>query len=347
MGKVFSDTLIFGLKLYLGKKMKKRLLSGMRPTGPLHLGHLVGALGNWVRLQDEYECFFMVADWHAHMSEYERPQDLKKYTLDNVIDWISCGIDPKGSALFVQSHLAEHSQLHLILSNITPLGWLERCPTYKEQLREIRTRNLHTYGFLGYPVLQSADILLYKANVVPVGEDQLAHLELTREIVRRLEHMYKKKLLVEPKAMLTKNPRLLGIDRRKMSKSYNNFIALGDNADTVREKVSRMITDPKRIKKTDPGHPKVCNVFSYYKTFAPKLENEVCKDCTNARIGCTECKRKLADILNNVLDPIRKKRKELTLHKSTVEDILKEGAKVACKVAGQTLSEVKALIGLY
>ncbi len=327
--------------------MRKRLLSGMRPTGPLHLGHLVGALSNWANLQDKYECYFMVADWHAHMSEYERPQDLKKYTIDNVIDWISCGVNPQKSVLFVQSHIKEHVELHLLLSNITPLGWLERCPTYKEQLRELKTRNLHTYGFLGYPVLQSADILAYKADVVPVGEDQLAHLELTREILRRFQHIYKKKVFPEPKGILTKSSRLLGVDNRKMSKSYDNFIALSDTPDELAKKAAQMITDPQRIKRSDPGHPKVCNVFSYFKTFAPEMEKDLCRDCIHARIGCTECKKKLAGVLNKVLAPIRQKRKELNKDKTKIEDILKTGAKKAKKVAGETLSEVKKLIGLY
>lgn len=327
--------------------MKKRLLSGMRPTGPLHLGHLVGALGNWVSLQDKYECFFMVADWHAHMGEYEQANQISRYTFDNVIDWISCGINPKKSTIFVQSHVEEHAQLHIILSNITPLGWLERCPTYKEQLREIKARNLHTYGFLGYPVLQAADIVAYKANVVPVGEDQLAHLELTREIVRRFKHIYKKEIFTEPQAILTEVPRLLGIDNRKMSKSYNNFIALSDSPDVVVKKTAKMITDPKRIKKTDPGHPEVCNVFSYYKIFAPKIKEEIYHDCASADIGCTECKQKLSGVLNEILDPIRQRRKELTKDKSAVEDILKEGAIEAKAVSSVTLSKVKKAVGLY
>ena len=327
--------------------MKKRLLSGMRPTGPLHLGHLVGALKNWAALQNKYECFFMVADWHAHMSEYENPHDLKKYTLDNVIDWVACGLDPQRCTLFVQSHVEEHTQLHLLLSNITPLGWLERCPTYKEQLREVKTRDLHTYGFLGYPVLQAADILIYRAHVVPVGQDQLAHLELTREIARRFHHIYKKKIFPEPEAILAQTPKLLGIDNRKMSKSYNNYIALSDSVEVVRKKCAQMITDPQRIKKSDPGHPKICNVFFYYKTFKPEIEKELYHWCTNAKLGCTECKRRLAQELNEVLAPIRQKREELSRNKSKVEDILNHGAKKAKKVASQTLAEVKKLIGLY
>lgn len=327
--------------------MKKRLLSGMRPTGPLHLGHLVGALRNWAKLQNKYDCFFMVADWHAHMSEYESPGEIRRYTLDNVIDWISCGLDPEKSTLFVQSHIKEHTELHLIFSNITPLGWLERCPTYKEQLRELAWRDLHTYGFLGYPVLQAADILIYKAYVVPVGQDQLSHLEITREILRRFQHIYKKSIFPQPQALLTQTPKLLGIDNRKMSKSYNNFIALSDSPDNVCRKTARMITDPQRIKKSDPGHPEICNVFSYFKTFKPEMEKEVYHWCSRAIAGCTECKRKLASVLNEVLAPIRQKRQELIRNKSRLKDILREGKEKASGVASNTLAEVKKLIGLY
>ncbi|UCB57462.1 MAG: tryptophan--tRNA ligase, partial [Candidatus Omnitrophota bacterium] len=327
--------------------MRKRLLSGMRPTGPLHLGHLVGALKNWVLLQDEYDCFFMIADWHAHMSEYERPADIRKYTLDNAIDWLSCGIDARKSTIFAQSQVEEHAQLHIILSNITPLGWLERCPTYKEQLREIKTRDLHTYGFLGYPVLQAADILIYKASAVPVGQDQLAHLELTREIVRRFQHIYKKKVFPEPRSILTQTPKLLGIDNRKMSKSYNNFIALSDSQVEVRRKCAQMFTDPKRIKKSDAGHPKTCNIYAYFKTFRPEIAEEVRQSCAKAEIGCTECKKRLAEVLNEVLEPIRQRREEFVKEKSRIEDILTEGRKKAKKVTLETLAEVKKLVGLY
>ncbi len=327
--------------------MKKRLLSAMRPTGPLHLGHLVGALKNWARLQDKYDCFFMVADWHAHMSEYEWAGEIKKHTLSNVLDWLSCGLDAQKSTLFVQSHIAEHTELHLILSNITPLGWLERCPTYKEQLRELASRDLHTYGFLGYPILQAADILIYKAQAVPVGQDQLAHLELTREIARRFQHIYKKKVFPEPKGILSETPKLLGIDNRKMSKSYNNFIALSDSSDEVRRKTAQMITDPQRIKKSDPGHPEICNVFSYYKTFKPQLEREVRQYCTQAKLGCTECKQRLSVVLNELLAPIRQKREQLSKDSSQVEALLRQGEKKAREIAGETLAEVKELIGFY
>ncbi|MBU1148137.1 MAG: tryptophan--tRNA ligase, partial [Candidatus Omnitrophica bacterium] len=222
--------------------MKRRILSGMRPTGPLHLGHLFGALENWVSLQKEYECFFMVADWHALMSEYEDPEKLPQYTLECVADWIASGLDPKKSTIFIQSHVKEHLDLYMVFSNFVPLGWLERCPTYKEQLRELSTRHLHTYGFLGYPVLQAADILLYKAGAVPVGKDQLPHLELTNDIAAKFNKLYGK-TFDEIKPLLTKIPKLLGVDGRKMSKSYGNFIALGDSEDTIKKKCSQMFTD--------------------------------------------------------------------------------------------------------
>jgi tryptophanyl-tRNA synthetase (EC 6.1.1.2) len=248
--------------------MKKRILSGMRPTGKLHLGHLVGALKNWRELQDEYDCFFMVADWHALMGEYKDPGRLHEYSIDNVVDWISCGIDPDRSTLFIQSRVPEHLELFMVFSCMTPLGWLERCPTYKEQLREVTTREINTYAFLGYPALQAADILLYKASVVPVGEDQLPHVELTREIAKRFAFLMKREVFPEPQAKLTTVPRLLGTDGRKMSKSYDNYIGLGDAPELVRKKVMNMFTDPQRIKRTDPGRPEVCNLHSYYQVFA-------------------------------------------------------------------------------
>jgi tryptophanyl-tRNA synthetase len=325
---------------------KKRILSGMRPTGKLHLGHLVGTLDNWIKLQKEYDCYFMVADWHALMGEYENPSVMSEYAIDNVIDWISCGIDPEKATLFVQSRVNAHLDLFLIFSCFTPLGWLERCPTYKEQLREVTTRDLHTYGFLGYPVLQAADILVYKADKVPVGEDQLPHLELTREISRRFNSLYKKNVLPEPEAILTKAPRLLGLDGRKMSKSYNNAINISDSQDQIQKKVSSMVTDPKRIKLSDPGHPEVCNVNSYYAIFVPEIKEEIDDSCRQAKIGCTECKKKLAEKLNQKLDVFRQKREELSRDKDKIKDILRDGNVKACAVANETLKEVKAAMGL-
>ncbi|MCX5712198.1 MAG: tryptophan--tRNA ligase [Candidatus Omnitrophica bacterium] len=326
--------------------MKKRILSGMRPTGKLHLGHLVGALDNWVSLQDEYECFFMVADWHALMSEYENPQNLKDSIFDNVVDWLACGLDPAKSTIFIQSHVKEHLELDFIFSVITPLGWLERCPTYKEQLREITNRDLSTYGFLGYPVLQAADILLYKANAVPVGEDQLPHLELTREIARKFNHLYKKNTFPEPEALLTKVRRLSGLDGRKMSKSYNNFIALSDDPETIRKKVQTMFTDPQKIKLSDVGHPDKCNLFNYFDLFLPEKAKEITHLCRKAERGCTDCKKELAGVIIDFLAPIQEKRAKYIKNKDKIFDILDSGAKKAASIAAKSMSEVKNIIGL-
>lgn len=326
--------------------MKKRVLSGMRPTGKLHLGHLAGALKNWVELQARYECFYMVADYHAFMSEYENPMDIKENIIECVVDWIACGIDSNKSVIFVQSHVPEHLELDMILSTITPLSWLERCPTYKEQLREIRGRDLATYAFLGYPVLQAADILVYKANAVPVGEDQLPHLELTREIVRRFQHLYKAHIFTEPDAILTESPRLLGIDNRKMSKSYGNTIALSDSPDVILKKVTSMVTDPARIKKEDPGHPQVCSVYSYYKVFFSDFSETVAKECQAARVGCVKDKARLAEYIIEMLRPIQERRKKLLKDKKRVDAILTKGAKRAKNVAEQTLCEVRKAVGL-
>jgi tryptophanyl-tRNA synthetase len=320
---------------------KKKILSGMRPTGKLHLGHLVGTLDNWVALQKEYECFFMVADWHALMGEYEDPQGLGASMIDNVADWLAAGIDPGCSTIFVQSEVKEHLDLHMIFSCLTPLGWLERCPTYKEQLREVSTRDLHTYGFLGYPVLQAADILLYKADVVPVGEDQLPHLELTREIARRFNSLYKNDVFPEPAAKLTTASRLAGLDGRKMSKSYNNTINLSDPADTVRAKVQTMITDPQRVRLADPGHPDVCGVYAYYGVFAPESTAELRTACEKASGGCTECKKRLASILVDKLAPIQQRREAWLKDKQKILDILADGAERARAVARETLTNAR------
>ena len=319
--------------------MKKKILSGMRPTGKLHLGHLLGALDNWVKLQDDYDCFFMVADWHALMGEYENPLVLSESIFDNVADWLSCGIDPKRSVIFIQSQVPGHLELQMILSCFTPLGWLERCPTYKEQLRQVTTRDLNTYGFLGYPVLQAADILLYKAQKVPVGDDQLPHLELTREIARRFNSLYNKDVFPEPEAILTSTPRLPGLDGRKMSKSYNNTINLSDPPELLRRKVLGMTTDPQRIKASDPGHPEVCNVFSYYAEFFPEIKPDIFEKCTRAGIGCVECKKNFAALLIDKLKPIHKKREEFLKDKTLIKGILDAGRQSAGSVAGATLKD--------
>ncbi len=318
----------------------------MRPTGALHLGHLVGALNNWAKLQEEYDCFFMVADWHALMGEYEAPEVISQYSLNNVIDWIAAGIDPNRSTLFIQSQVPEHLDLAMIFGCFVPLGWLERCPTYKEQLREIKTRDLHTYAFLGYPVLQAADILLYKADKVPVGEDQLPHLELTREIGRRFNTLYRCSLFQDPDALLTATPRLLGLDGRKMSKSYDNTINLSDPPEAVTKKVAGMFTDPQRIKLSDPGHPEKCNVHSYYATFAPEMKAQVDDWCRNAKVGCTECKRILAGKLLEQLKPLHEKRRELIGNTKQLTDILEAGREKAHAVASAMLKEVRAAMKL-
>ena len=326
--------------------MKSRILSGMRPTGKLHLGHLVGALDNWVRLQDSYECLFMIADWHALMSEYEQPSVISESILDNLADWLAAGVDPKKSIIFVQSQVNQHLDLYMILSCLTPLGWLERCPTYKEQLRQLSNRNIKTYGFLGYPVLQAADILLYKANKVPVGEDQLPHLELSREIARKFNSLYNKKVFPDPHALLTNLPRLLGLDNRKMSKSFRNTIDLSDDPNIVRKKILGMVTDPKRIKRSDPGHPQECNVFSYYKVFIPAKKSAVDDWCKNAQKGCTDCKSILAEDLIDRLKRHQEKRKSWINDQVGLKHILQHGRQRACDIATQTIEEVRNIIGV-
>jgi len=318
----------------------------MRPTGKLHIGHWVGALSNWVKMQDDHHCFFMVADWHAVMSEYKSPSAIKGFILDNVADWLSWGVDPQKACVFVQSDVAAHLELFMILSFITPLGWLSRCPTFKEQLQQLKEKDVNTYAFLGYPALQTADIALYNASVVPVGDDQLAHLELSREVIRRFNSLYKKDVLTEPQPKLTKASRLLGLDGRKMSKSYNNFIALDENEKSLNEKVLSMITDPQRIKKTDPGHPDICNVHAYYAVFFPEIIPEVDNWCVNAQKGCRECKTILAGKLEAMIAPRRERKEELLKNQAMLEDILRDGAKKANTVAQKTLHDVKAAMGL-
>ncbi|HNV24341.1 MAG TPA: tryptophan--tRNA ligase, partial [Candidatus Omnitrophota bacterium] len=309
--------------------MRKRIFSGMRPTGKLHLGHLVGALSNWVKLQEAYDCVFGIVDWHALMGEYENSKAITENIYEMALDWLASGIDPKKSIVFIQSHVPEHLELNMIFSCLTPLGWLERNPTYKEQLREITTRDLQTYGFLGYPVLQAADILLYKADAVPIGEDQLPHIELTREIGRRFNHIFQVEFFADCEAILTKTPRLLGVDGRKMSKSYNNAINLSDSKEDILAKVKNMFTDPKRIKLSDVGHPHECNVYSYYEVFSPDATETVFKECTKAQRGCTDCKKCLADILIKNLSPLQEKRISLEKDKNLIKDVLSDGAKKA------------------
>ncbi|MDP8258312.1 MAG: tryptophan--tRNA ligase [Candidatus Aadella gelida] len=320
---------------------KNTILSGMRPTGRLHLGHVVGALNNWRDMQEDNSCFFMVADWHALMGEYEKPSDIKNNSIEMVKDWISCGIDPEKSVIFIQSMVPEHLELAMVFSILTPLGWLERCTTYKEQLREVKGRMLATYGFLGYPVLQAADIALYRGDLVPVGVDQLPHLELAREIIRRFSGLYKKDIFPEPKPMLTKVSKLVGLDNRKMSKSYGNFIALSDTAEIVKKKVFSMYTDPDRVRADIPGKVEGNPVFIYHDIFNPDKEeiDDLKKRYKAGKVGDVEVKQKLTDALNTFLDPIRKKRESLS--DKEVLDIIEQGAVRAGKVAKETMSKVK------
>src|SRR6187399_567497 len=320
---------------------KPRILSGMRPTGRLHLGHLVGALENWVRLQDEYESYFSIVDWHALTTNYESTSEIRDSIVDNALDWIASGLDPNRSTIFVQSKVVEHAELHLLLSMITPLGWLERVPTYKEQIQELSGRDLHTYGFLGYPLLQSADILVYRATAVPVGEDQVSHIELTREIARRFNHIYGP-VFPEPKALLTKVPKLPGTDGRKMSKSYGNAIALTEKPDVVKQTLRNMVTDPARKRRTDPGNPDICPVGDYHKVFSDeKRIAEVDQGCRSAGIGCIECKMWLFESLQRITAPIYERRQELETRKQDVSNILEEGARKARLAARETMTEVR------
>jgi len=325
---------------------RPRILSGMRPTGRLHLGNVVGALWNWRMLQDAYDCFFMIADYHALMSEYETPAGIAASAREVLIDFISCGLDPQRSVIFRQSDVPEHAELHLILSCYTPISWLERNPTYKEQLQQLTTKDIRNYAFLGYPVLQAADIVIYKADLVPVGEDQLPHLELTREVVRRFNALMGREVLVEPQAKLTASPRLLGTDRRKMSKSYANQIDVADDPDTIRKKVMSMITDPLRIRLADPGHPDECNVCQYFKVFCPTDYETVADRCRHSKWGCTDCKKYLAEILITFLAEPREKRAQLEAHPEQLREVVAEGARKAQAVARTTLDEVKSLTGL-
>ncbi len=325
---------------------EKRIVSGMRPTGKIHLGHLHGALLNWKRLQDEYKCFYFIADWHALTSEYAHSRVIEETIYDIVIDWISVGLDPEISTFFVQSQLKEHAELHLIFSMITPLPWLERNPTYKEQLRQLTQKDIHTYGFLGYPVLQAADILMYKANGVPVGEDQAPHVELTREIARRFNHLYGEVFPV-PDVLLTPTSKLLGIDRRKMSKSYGNAIYLTDSDEEISKKVGEMITDPQRARRKDPGNPDICNVFSYQEIYTdPETIQRINGECRSAEIGCVDCKKIMVSSLSSALEPIRAKRKELEADMEKVKEIVAEGNVRARTICRETMAQVREAVGL-
>ncbi|MBI4736574.1 MAG: tryptophan--tRNA ligase [candidate division NC10 bacterium] len=324
---------------------RKRVLSGMRPTGRLHLGHLFGALDNWRNLQEEYDCFFFIADWHALTTDYADPSQIKTYTVEVVLDWLAAGLDPRKATFFVQSRLPEHAELHLLFSMFIPLAWLERVPTYKEQREQITDKDLGTYGFLGYPLLQAADILIYKAHYVPVGVDQVPHIELTREVARRFNFLYRP-VLVEPEALLTEFPKIPGTDGRKMSKSYDNAVFLSDTPEEVTTKIKPMVTDPARKRRSDPGDPEVCPVYDLHRVFTPKDERDayIVPGCTTAGIGCLDCKQVLLKHALPVLAPISERRAELARDPGTVLEILEDGTARARKVASETLAEAKAAI---
>lgn len=322
------------------------VLSGMRPTGQIHLGNYFGAVKNWVDLQERYRCFYFIADWHALTTDYGDPSQLGDATLEMAADLLASGINPEQSVLFIQSLVPEHAELHLVLSMITPLGWLERVPTYKEQIRELSNRDLSTYGFLGYPVLQTADILLYRAHLVPVGEDQASHLELSREICRRF-NSYFGDIFPEPKALFTPTPKVPGLDGRKMSKSYDNTINIADPPDEIRRKCKSMFTDPQRIRRQDPGHPDTCNLFEFHRLFSsPELQEKVARQCRGAEIGCVDDKALIADQIIESLAPIRQKREALLKDRGTLMDILLQGSREARERARETMDSVRSALSI-
>ncbi|RCX16357.1 tryptophanyl-tRNA synthetase [Anaerobacterium chartisolvens] len=321
--------------------MKKgTILSGMRPTGALHLGNYFGALENWVKLQDEYDCYFFVADWHALTTGYEDTSEIKNNINEVIIDWLSAGLDPEKCVMFLQSNVKEHAELHLLFSMVTPLSWLLRCPTYKDQIAQIKDRDITTYGFLGYPCLQAADILIYKADFVPVGEDQIPHLELTREIARRFNFLFGE-VFPEPQPKLTKAKVLPGLDGRKMSKSYGNTIALSDSPEEIRKKAGTMITDPARIRKDDPGHPEVCSVYAFHKVFNDSQVAEVEEQCRGGKIGCVQCKRNLADKMVEYMTPIYERRQSILQKPQMIREIIQNGNENASKIAKKTIGDVR------
>jgi tryptophanyl-tRNA synthetase len=320
------------------------VLSGLRPTGRVHLGNYFGAIRNWVQLQERYHCYYFVADWHALTSDYADPSKIRQSTFEAVADWLAAGLDPKKSTIFVQSEIKQHAELHLLLSMVTPLPWLERVPTFKDQQAQLQEKDLNTYGFLGYPLLQTADIIIYRANHVPVGEDQASHLELSREIVRRFNNFYGE-VFPEPQPLFTATPKVPGLDGRKMSKSYGNTIGLTAGADEIRTLVSTMFTDPNRIRRNDPGNPDVCNLFQFHKLFSDDDTIErVDRECRAAQIGCVDDKKLLAEIMIEKLRPIRERREEIDRDPSIVWDALREGNRQARERAEETMDLARKAI---
>jgi len=326
---------------------KERVLSGMQSSGKVHIGNLVGAIQNWVRLQDIYECYYFVADWHALTSGYANPSAVRESVNDLLINFLAAGLDPEKCTIFIQSRILEHAELHLLLSMITPLGWLERVPTYKEKQQELKERDLSTYGFLGYPLLQTADIIIYRAKHVPVGVDQVPHLEISREIARRFNNLYEE-VFPEPEALLTEFPKVPGVDGRKMSKSYGNAIYLSDSPEEVERKIKTMATDPARVRRTDRGTPELSPVFQLHKIFSTKEEqDEVAEGCRTAGIGCLDCKKVLIKNVFRVLEPIWARRAELIGDPGLLREITQRGNEKARKAARETMGLVREAMGFY
>lgn len=327
--------------------LQKTILSGMRPTGQLHLGHL-SVLENWHKLQEKNQCYFMVADLHALTTAYDQSLFLKERTKEMVLDWLMVGLDPEKSVIFIQSNVKEHSELHLLFSMLTPLSWLERCPTYKDQLQQFREqgKDIRTYGFLGYPLLMAADILLYQADLVPVGEDQLPHLEFAREVARRFNYLYQEKVFPEPQADLAEVALVPGIDGRKMSKSYGNEIPLAITPKELEAKVKTMVTDPERIHKNDPGHPDICTIYAFHRLFNKNAAEEISAACRRGEIGCVACKRKMIKLLTEFLTPYWEKRSELEKRPDYVWDVLTTGAEKASRCAAGTMDKVRKAMGI-
>ncbi len=325
----------------------ERVLAGIRPTGKLHWGNFFGALQNWVKLQNEYECFFFVADWHSLTSEYANTSKINQWTLEVLKDVFAAGVSPEKATIFIQSQIPEHAELHLLLSMITPLGWLERVPTYKEMKQELTDKDLNTYGFLGYPVLQSADILLYNAKKVPVGEDQVAHLELTRELVRRFHSLTGKNIFVEPQPLLTPTPRVPGLDRRKMSTSFGNAIWLDDQPKEIQAKAMLTLTDPARTHRNIPGNPDVCTVYDFHKLVSDQKTLQWSNEgCRNAGIGCVECKKAMAEKAIDFFKEFREKKDHWNKHEKQLLAAVAEGNKRAHQVASKMMEKVKGALGI-
>jgi tryptophanyl-tRNA synthetase len=320
-------------------------MSGMRPTGKLHLGNYLGALENWVRLQDDYDCFFCIVDWHALTTGYEDTSAIRDNVREMAVDWLTAGLDPERSTFYVQSRVKEIAELHLLLSMVTPVSWLERVPSYKDQLQQLAQKDINTYGFLGYPLLQTADIVVFKGNFVPVGEDQLPHLELAREVVRRFNNFYGQ-IFPEPQAKLNQVTMLPGIDGRKMSKSYGNDILMSASNQEIKARVDQMVTDPARIHKSDPGHPDVCTVYRFHKALSPGEGPQIEVDCKAGRIGCVQCKRNLSSRLQAVMTPLQERRRAFTEVPGRVDEILEAGSSRARAVAERTLAEVREAMGI-